>query len=57
MNCENAPMMISILAAGYLLSVYLLLALAKRTGKKTPLKAVLSANNSTLKQEEVVNSQ
>jgi hypothetical protein len=50
-------MMISILAAGYLLSVYLLLALAKRTGKKTPLKAVLSVNNSTLKQEEVVNSQ
>jgi len=30
----NMPMMIFILAAGYLLSVYLLLALAKRTGKK-----------------------
>jgi hypothetical protein len=31
---ENMPMMIFILAAGYLLSVYLLLALAKRAGKK-----------------------
>jgi hypothetical protein len=31
---ENMPMMIFILAAGYLFSVYLLLALAKRTGKK-----------------------
>jgi hypothetical protein len=30
----NMPMMIFILAAGYLFSVYLLLALAKRTGKK-----------------------
>ena len=31
---QNMPMMIFILAAGYLFSVYLLLALAKRTGKK-----------------------
>ncbi|MFM5889181.1 MAG: hypothetical protein ACKPFD_21880 [Dolichospermum sp.] len=31
---ENMPMMIFTLAAGYLFSVYLLLALAKRTGKK-----------------------
>lgn len=30
----NMPMMIFILAAGYLFSVYLLLALAKRTGRK-----------------------
>lgn len=29
------PMMVFILASGYLLAVYLLLALAKRTGKKT----------------------
>ncbi|QIR37350.1 hypothetical protein HCG51_11955 [Tolypothrix sp. PCC 7910] len=29
----NMPMMIFILAAGYLFTVYLLLALAKRTGK------------------------
>nr|WP_179198146.1 hypothetical protein [Nostoc sp. T09] len=32
---ENMPMMIFILAAGYLFTVYLLLALAKRTGKNT----------------------
>jgi hypothetical protein len=30
----NMPMMIFILAAGYLFSVYLLLALAKRTGRR-----------------------
>jgi hypothetical protein len=30
----NMPMMIFILAAGYLFSVYLLLALAKRIGKR-----------------------
>jgi hypothetical protein len=30
----NMPMMIFILATGYLLTVYLLLGLAKRTGKK-----------------------
>jgi len=34
MTYGNMPMMIFILAAGYLFSVYLLLALAKRTGKK-----------------------
>lgn len=32
---ENMPMMIFILAAGYLFTVYLLLALAKRSNKKT----------------------
>ncbi|MBO3458128.1 hypothetical protein G7B40_028360 [Aetokthonos hydrillicola Thurmond2011] len=32
---ERIPMMIFILASGYLLTVYLLLALAKRTGNKT----------------------
>jgi len=31
---RNMPMMIFILAAGYLFSVYLLLALAKRTSRK-----------------------
>ncbi len=33
--CGNMPMMIFILAAGYLFTVYLLLALAKRTGKNS----------------------
>ena len=55
------PMMIFILAAGYLFSVYLLLALAKRTGRKhipqsgssnVKVKRGLTANVS-----EVVNSQ
>ena len=34
----NMPMMIFILAAGYLFTVYLLLALAKRTGKNLLLE-------------------
>jgi hypothetical protein len=34
------PMIIFILASGYLLAVYLLLALAKRTGKKTTATSV-----------------
>ncbi|PPJ62109.1 hypothetical protein [Cuspidothrix issatschenkoi] len=58
---RNMPMMIFILAAGYLFSVYLLLALAKRTGRKdipqsgssnVKVKRGLTANVS-----EVVNSQ
>lgn len=61
----NMPMMIFILAAGYLFTVYLLLALAKRTGKKIATKSVPLATKSTHKQEisirqkvtEAVNSQ
>ncbi len=36
----SMPMMIFILAAGYLFTVYLLLALAKRTDRKTVLTSV-----------------
>jgi DhnA family fructose-bisphosphate aldolase class Ia len=61
----NVPMMIFILAAGYLFTVYLLLALAKRTGKKTASKSVSAIVKAKHKQEisvtpnvsEVVNSQ
>ena len=35
----NMSMMIFILAAGYLFTVYLLLALAKRTGKNSVIKS------------------
>ncbi|MBD2442157.1 hypothetical protein H6G25_02835 [Dolichospermum sp. FACHB-1091] len=41
----NMPMMIFILAAGYLFSVYLLLALAKRTGRKD----VRRSNSNTIR--------
>lgn len=45
-------MMIFILASGYLLAVYLLLALAKRTGKKTtPMAASLASQGK--RQQEV----
>ncbi|MBW4562994.1 MAG: hypothetical protein KME32_17970 [Mojavia pulchra JT2-VF2] len=61
----NVPMMIFILAAGYLFTVYLLLALAKRTGKSTTPTNVPSAAKGNHKQElsvapkvtEAVNSQ
>lgn len=61
----NMSMMIFILAAGYLFSVYLLLALAKRTGQKPVPKSVTSASSGKHKREisvtqnvtEVVNSQ
>jgi len=61
----NMPMMIFILAAGYLFTVYLLLALAKRTGQKSISKSVTLAYNGKHKREisvtpnvtEVVNSQ
>jgi hypothetical protein len=39
----SMPMMIFILAAGYLFTVYLLLALAKRTGRKTVPTSVPSS--------------
>ncbi|MBD2292856.1 hypothetical protein H6G06_05000 [Anabaena sphaerica FACHB-251] len=61
----NMPMMIFILAAGYLFTVYLLLALAKRTGRNSVLKSGTSMIQEQHKQErglrakvtEVVNSQ
>jgi len=61
----NMSMMIFILAAGYLFTVYLLLALAKRTGQKPISKSVTLASSGKHKREisltpnvtEVVNSQ
>jgi hypothetical protein len=61
----NMPMMIFILAAGYLFSVYLLLALAKRTGKKGIIKSGSNVVSDKYKQEraltanvsEAINSQ
>lgn len=62
---ENMPMMIFILAAGYLFTVYLLLALAKRTGNNTDATNIHFVAKETRTQElsvgpkvtEVVNSQ
>jgi hypothetical protein len=59
------PMMIFILAAGYLFTVYLLLGLAKRTGKKPTInnRTVVMTNNRSQELSvsptvtEVVNSQ
>ncbi len=48
------PMLIFILASGYLLTVYLLLALAKRTGKKTAPTSVSLASQGKHKQETSV---
>ena len=61
----SIPMMIFILASGYLFTVYLLLALAKRTGTKTVPTSFPSSAEGKHKQEksvrtnvaEVVNSQ
>jgi hypothetical protein len=57
----NMPMMIFILAAGYLFSVYLLLALAKRTGRKDIPQSgssnVKEKRGLTANVSEVVNSQ
>ena len=57
----NMPMMIFILAAGYLFSVYLLLALAKRTGRKyihqNGSSSVKGKRGLTANVSEVVNSQ
>jgi hypothetical protein len=43
MTYGNMPLIIPILAAGYLLTVYLLLALAGRTAKKAAASGVVSA--------------
>ncbi|MBW4634862.1 MAG: hypothetical protein KME30_24025 [Iphinoe sp. HA4291-MV1] len=48
------PMMIFTLASGYLLAVYLLLALAKRTGKKTTPTGVSLASQGKHKQETTI---
>jgi hypothetical protein len=48
---ESMPMMIFILAAGYLFTVYLLLALAKRTGKNSYGNSVPYNTKGTRKQE------
>jgi hypothetical protein len=57
----NMPMMIFILAAGYLFSVYLLLALAKRTCRKDISQSgssnVKEKRGLTANMSEVVNSQ
>jgi hypothetical protein len=61
----NMPMMIFILASGYLFTVYLLLALAKRTGRNNVIKSRDGVIQEQHKQErglrtkvtEVVNSQ
>jgi hypothetical protein len=61
----SMPMMIFILASGYLFTVYLLLALAKRTGTKTVPTSFPSSAEGKHKQEislgakvtEAVNSQ
>ncbi|ADI63274.1 hypothetical protein [Trichormus azollae] len=61
----NMPMMIFILASGYLFTVYLLLALAKRTGRNNVIKSRNCVIQEQHKQErglrtkvtEVANSQ
>jgi hypothetical protein len=53
----SMPMMIFILASGYLFTVYLLLALAKRTGTKTVTTSFSSSGEGKHKQEISVNSQ
>ncbi|MCC5617809.1 hypothetical protein LC605_22485 [Nostoc sp. CHAB 5836] len=65
MICGSIPMMIFILASGYLFTVYLLLALAKRTGTKTVPRSFPSSAEGKRQQEisvrakvtQVVNSQ
>ncbi|NMG06948.1 hypothetical protein DP117_08670 [Brasilonema sp. UFV-L1] len=48
------PTMIFILASGYLLAVYLLLALAKRTGKKTTATNVYLASQGKYQRKATV---
>ncbi|MFM2064648.1 MAG: hypothetical protein RLZZ507_4319 [Cyanobacteriota bacterium] len=47
----NMPMMIFILATGYLFTVYLLLALAKRTGRNSVIKSGTSGIQEQHQQE------
>jgi hypothetical protein len=51
------PMMIFILAAGYLFTVYLLLALAKRNGKKASSRRESSSNEDQFSQKRVLRSE
>jgi hypothetical protein len=53
----NMPMMIFILAAGYLFTVYLLLALAKRSGQKSAARNFVPINNEKHQQEVSVKPQ
>ncbi|WP_343217849.1 hypothetical protein [Halotia branconii] len=50
-------MMIFILAAGYLFAVYLLLALAKRTGRKPTPKSFTGTTQEKYSQDVAVTSQ
>ena len=52
----NMPMMIFVLAAGYLFSVYLLLALAKRIGKKDVYQNVSNSDQDKYNQQRVLTS-
>ncbi len=50
----NVPMMIFILATGYLFTVYLLLALAKRSSKNSPRKSVnLATDNQDIRNRKI----
>ncbi len=53
----NMPMMIFILAAGYLFAVYLLLALAKRTGRKSAPRSFSATTKGKDSQDITVTSQ
>ncbi|MBH8550828.1 hypothetical protein I8751_00155 [Nostocaceae cyanobacterium CENA357] len=53
----NMPMMIFILAAGYLFAVYLLLALAKRTGRKSAPRSFPTTTKGNDSQNVTVTSQ
>ncbi|RUR76494.1 hypothetical protein PCC6912_42820 [Chlorogloeopsis fritschii PCC 6912] len=48
------PMMIFILASGYLLTIYLLLALARRTGQKNASGSVTLPSTESYTQEAAV---
>jgi len=57
MMYANMPMMIFILAAGYLFTVYLLLALAKRSSHKSAGRNFVPGNNEKHQQEVSVTTQ
>jgi hypothetical protein len=52
----SMPMMIFILASGYLFTVYVLLALAKRTGTKTVNTSVPSSTTGRHNQERLIST-
>ncbi|MBC1238406.1 hypothetical protein [Nostoc sp. 2RC] len=49
----SVPMMIFILASGYLFTVYLLLALAKRTGTKTTNTRSFASTDEAKQEQEI----